>query len=97
MSKYPVSKTYACRFVSFPASVSNATVANSTADAALYRTVRTGPAFAYYLNLANGYYLVNLLFAEGQFTQAGQRQFAVAVQVCRVDASVSTLVLIGPV
>lgn len=71
------------------ASIGNATVANTTTDAPLYATVRTGPTFAYYLNLLNGYYLVTLRFAEGQFTLPGQRVFSIDIQVGNIFREVS--------
>ncbi len=50
---------------------------SNTNDPALYRTQRTGTSFSYTLPVANGGYMLNLLFAETQYTSTGQRVFSV--------------------
>lgn len=47
----------------------------------MYATARVGANFVYYFNLPVGQYRVDLEFVEGQYTQVGQRQFVVEIQV----------------
>ncbi|MDJ1498094.1 malectin domain-containing carbohydrate-binding protein [Cytophagaceae bacterium DM2B3-1] len=54
-------------------------IAGTTEDV-IYKSMRSGDSFAYYIPVANGRYQVELNFAELYFTQVGERVFSVNIE-----------------